>query len=89
MIRSQLFIKREVGTQSVIVAVGEATRRFHGMITVNATGSFIWDCLERETSLEEIVAALCAKYEVDADTARRDAVAFVEKLKGVGAIETA
>ena len=39
MIRNNQFIKRKIGAQYVIVALGEATRRFTGMITVNETGS--------------------------------------------------
>ena len=89
MIRSKLFIKRDVGTQSVIVAVGEASRRFHGMITVNGTGAFIWDLLEREISLDEIVSALCESYEIDEESARRDASAFLKTLVEVGAVEEA
>ena len=86
MIRSQSFIKREIGNQTVIVAVGEATKKFHGMISVNGTGSYIWDLLEQETTLDAITEALVARYEIDADTARADAAEFIETLKGVGAV---
>ena len=61
MIRSQSFIKREIGTQTVIVAVGEATKTFHGMISVNRTGAYIWDLLEKETTLDAITEALVAR----------------------------
>ncbi|MBQ3483702.1 MAG: PqqD family protein [Clostridia bacterium] len=86
MIRSNLFIKRKIGTQFVIVAIGEATKRFNGMITVNETGSFIWDQLEKDITLDELVNAVTAEYEVDADTARADAGRFIETLKEVGAL---
>lgn len=86
MIRSQSFIKREIGTQTVIVAVGEATKTFHGMISVNRTGAYIWDLLEKETTLDAITEALVARYEIDAETARADAAEFIETLKGVGAV---
>lgn len=86
MIRSQSFIKREIGTQTVIVAVGEATKTFHGMISVNRTGAYIWDLLENETTLDAITEALVARYEIDAETARADAAEFIETLKGVGAV---
>ena len=86
MIRSNLFIKRKIGTQFVIVAIGEATKRFNGMITVNETGSFIWDQLEKDITLDELVNAVTAEYEVDADTARADATRFIETLKEVGAL---
>ena len=31
--------------KDVIIAVGEASKTFNGMIAVNATGAFIWDHL--------------------------------------------
>ena len=58
MIRNASFIKRQIGNQTVLVAVGEATKRFHGMISLNKTAAFIWDLLESEKTLEEIAAAL-------------------------------
>lgn len=86
MIRSNQFIKRKIGTQYVIVAVGEATKRFNGMISVNGTGSFIWDQLERNITMSELVAAITEAYEIDAETAERHATDFISTLKGVGAI---
>ncbi len=86
MIRSKDFIKRKIATQYVIVAVGAATKKFNGMISVNGTGSFIWDQLEREITFEELVHAITENYEVDAETAAAHATEFLNTLKGVGAI---
>jgi hypothetical protein len=86
MTRSKEFIKRKIGTQFVIVAVGAASKKFSGMISVNATGSFIWDQLEKDISPDELVAAMTEYYDIDAETARRDAAGFIETLKGVGAV---
>ena len=86
MIRSKDFIKRKIATQYVIVAVGAATKKFNGMISVNGTGSFIWDQLEKDISLDELVLAITEAYEIDAETARAHATEFINTLKGVGAI---
>ena len=86
MVRSKDFIKRKIATQYVIVAVGAATKRFNGMVSVNETGSFIWDALENDISMDELVARMTENYEVDAETARAHATEFVNVLKGVGAI---
>ncbi len=86
MIRSNQFIKRKIGTQYVIVAVGEATKRFNGMISVNGTGSFIWDQLERDIDMKGLVSAITGEYEIDAETAERHATEFIATLRGVGAI---
>ena len=87
MIRNKNFVKRKSGTQFVIVAVGEATKLFNGMISVNGTGSFIWDCLERDITMEQLVAALTEHYDVAAEVAQSDAAEFIQTLKGVGALE--
>lgn len=86
MKRSKDFIKRKIGTQYVIVAVGAATKKFNGMISVNSTGSFIWDQLEQSMTMEELVDAILQNYEIDAETATAHATQFVNTLKGVGAI---
>ncbi len=86
MIRSKDFIKRKIATQYVIVAVGAATKRFNGMVSVNETGSFIWDALESDISMDELVERITENYEVDAELARAHATDFINTLKGVGAI---
>jgi len=86
MIRNSQFIKRSIGGKDVIIAVGEASRAFNGMIAVNATGAFIWDHLEKEMTMAELVAAMVEHYDVDAATAEQNAAAFVAQLRGVGAI---
>lgn len=87
MIRNQNFIKRKIGNQNVIVAVGEATKRFNGMISINGSGGIIWDRLESEATLEDLVKAVTDAYEIDADTARADISEFLINLKEVGAVE--
>lgn len=87
MIRNQNFIKRKIGSQYVIVATGEAAKRFNGMISVNGSGSFIWDHLEKETDAEELVSAMTEAYDIDAITARADIQEFLSSLKEVGAVE--
>lgn len=86
MIQNKEFIKRKIGTQFVIVAVGEASRRFNGMISVNSTGAFIWDVLEKETDEAGLIRALTEHYEVDAAKAKADYAAFLKTLREAGAI---
>ena len=86
MIRNNDFIKRNIGTQCVIVATGKATKLFNGMITVNGTGSFIWECLAESLTLTQLVDKIAAEYDVERDVALVDAKEFVETLKEVGAI---
>ncbi len=75
------FVLRSVGGHSVVVPVGAQTVDFNCMITLNDTGAFLWQQLQEERSVQELVAALLAEYEVDAVTAEADVTRFVEKLQ--------
>jgi len=86
MVRNENFIKRKIGSGFAIVATGEATKQFNGIISVNETGSFIWDQLEAPLTMEELTAKMTEQYGVDAATATADAEKFVEVLRSVGAV---
>ena len=86
MKRNPEFLLREVADSLVIVPVGSATAGFPGMITLNATGAFLWELLEQEQTLDSLVTAVTAHYDVEEAVARQDAKAFVERLLPTGAI---
>lgn len=80
------FVIREIAGQTVAVpTMGDLDLDM--MITLNGTGAFLWQQLQKETSEEQLVAALLAEYNVDESTARKSVAVFVEKLKGNGFIE--
>jgi len=76
------FILREVAGKCVAVPTGTDID-FNGMITLNDTAKLLWDCLAKGAETEDLVAALTAEYDVDAQTAATHVTAFVEKLKGL------
>ena len=54
------------------------------MITLNETGKFLWERLEKGTDEEALVAALLGEYDVDEQTARKHVALFVGKLNENG-----
>ena len=74
------FILREVAGEMVVIPSGDALD-LNMMITLNETGAFLWKQLERETTLDGVVAALLSEYDVEEEAARTHVAAFVEKLK--------
>ena len=86
MKRSSDFLLRDVAGTLVIVPVGAAVSAFPGMITLNATGAYLWELLETEQTVESLVEALCLRYEVDEVKARADVEAFVARLESTGAV---
>ena len=83
----QGYILREVGTLAVVVAVGEAFDKFHKILTLNKTGAFLWNLLTENQEYENLVGALCEKYDVDFATAQCDVDEFVNQLKSAGLLD--
>jgi len=80
------FLLREVADSLVLVPVGEAARRFPGMIRLNETGRLLWELLEREQTPESLTEALLSRFEVSREQAGADVEAFLEKLRSTGAV---
>jgi len=86
MKRSADFLLRDVAGALVIVPVGAAVSAFPGMITLNATGAYIWELLETEQTVQSLTDALVARYEVSAERAQADVEAFLARLQPTGAL---
>lgn len=81
------FILRKIGDQSIVVAVGEASKSFHGMLHLNDTGSFLWEQLTEEKTEEELIQALLQEYEVNREQAQQGVEKFLNSLKKANCIE--
>ena len=82
------FILRDVGGKTFVVAVGELSKTFHGMITLNETGKFIWQQLENGISKEEIVEKIITTYEdAPREAVEKDVETFISKLERDGVLE--
>ncbi len=75
------FVIREIAGQSVVVALGEASRSFNGIIKLNETGRVMWDVLSRGAEKEDVVSKILSEYDVDRETVKKDVDSFVNTLK--------
>ncbi len=75
------FVVRDIAGQSVVVALGEASKAFNGIIKLNETGRIIWDMLTKGAEKIDIVDAILADYEIDRATVESDVDTFVATLK--------
>lgn len=81
------FVVREIAGQSIVIALGEATKTFNGMIKLNDTGRVIWDMLSEGCERADIVKRICDEYEADAATVEADVDAFIKTLQGANILE--
>ena len=79
------FILHNDGEQKLLVSTGATN--FSGLVRSNSSAGFIIQCLETETTEDEIVAKMQKKWEVSDEIARRDVRKITEQLRDIGAIE--
>jgi hypothetical protein len=48
--------------------------------TLNAAGTVVWELLAAGRTLEEVLSALCARYDISEETARADLTALLAQL---------
>lgn len=80
------FILHNTGEDFVIIATGEATKNFNGIIKLNNMGGEIVSFLSNDISEEDIVKAIVEKYEVEYEIAREDILNLLDSLRKAGVI---
>jgi len=78
------FMLRKIAGESILVATGEATQRFNGMITLNEVATFIWENIDACESEDELIEKILSEFDIDEEIARSDAREFIEKSLRVG-----
>lgn len=81
------FISRTVAGNNVVVATGEQSRNFNGIIKLNESGLILWNKLVAGADKAELVSALLDEYDITGDVAEKDVDKFIGELRDAGAIE--
>lgn len=77
------FILRAVAGETVVIPASD-DMDLDMMITLNDTGRFLWEQLQEEKTLEQLVQATTAEYDVAAEDAAKYIEEFVKKLSENG-----
>ena len=77
----------KVGDEHVVLADGNVNMQIRGLTTVNETGAFIWETLQKDCTQEQVVDAMTQEFDIDRATAEKDAAEFCALLERVGFLE--
>lgn len=80
------FMIRKIADETVLVATGQASQNFNGMISINEVGSFILHNIEECKDEDELISKILNEFEVDENTAREDTREFIEQLLKMGIV---
>jgi hypothetical protein len=75
-------VSSDLAGETVLLSLTNAT--YHGL---EGVGAKIWELVQREIRVEEVVNALVAEYAIDRPTCERDVLAFLRQCADRGLIE--
>ena len=81
------FVLRDVAGHTMVIATGETSKIFHGMIKMNSTAKEIWLMIEEGLSQESIVERLSSIYNVDSCKIENDVSKIITLMKDNGIVE--
>lgn len=82
------FELREVCGEHIIVAYGRENIDFNKVISLNESASYLWkNIVDKDFTAEMMADLLQQEYEVDAETAMRDAKTLLDEWTKVGLTE--
>ena len=81
------FVLHQTGGEYMMVATGDATASFNGLVRNNQTSNFILTKLLEDTTEEAIVDAMVKAYDAPKDVIQNDVHQIILKLKEAGFID--
>ena len=77
---SKSIVTTKTGNEYVLVPVANNIADMNSVYTLNETGAFIWEHIDGENSVEDIINEMTEEYEVDFITASEDVFSFIDDM---------
>ena len=75
------FVTRQIAGETLIVPVSGSVTDLESIFVLNEVGSLVWNLLQRSpVSVDDLVRAVVAEFDVKADVAAVDVAAFLDDL---------
>ena len=75
------YVVREVAGEFLLIPVTAQEDQPGQMAVMNETGKFLWEQLQEEKTMEQLLAAMTEEYDVSPEEARADIEEFVRMLR--------
>ena len=81
------FELRKVCGENIIVAYGKENIDFNKVISLNESAAYLWkNIVDKDFTADTLASLLQQEYEVDAETAKKDAQALLDEWTNVGLV---
>lgn len=85
--KSEKIVSRRVADEFVLVPICRSTKEVESIYTLNEVAARIWELMDSEENLENIVGKIVGEFDVSQDEARQDMEELFDELEAIKAIE--
>jgi hypothetical protein len=78
--RSSSVVTRKTGSEYVLVPVTNNIADMNSLYTLNETGAFLWELIDGENNIEDMIEALIREYDIDEEIATADVFEFINEM---------
>lgn len=87
-LRSPSVVTRKTGNEYVLVPVADNIADMNSVYTLNETGAFLWELIDGENNVEDMIEALIREYDVEEQSATNDVLEFLTEMRSYLIINT-
>ena len=73
-------VTRKTGNEYVLVPVANNIADMNSVYTLNETGAFIWDLIDGNRNIDEIIMALTEEYDINQQSASEDVLSLIKNM---------
>lgn len=81
------FVLRRVLDEAIVIASGEMSKTFNGMVKLNDSAADIWTWISEGLTENEVSQKLAEKYELTAEKAALDTKDMISQMLKAGLLE--
>ncbi|MDA2930915.1 PqqD family protein [Acidobacteria bacterium AH-259-O06] len=82
-------VTRQIVGETVLVPVRSGAADLDFIYTSNETGTMIWECLDSQKNVGQIIETICREYDVPPEEAAKDTGDFLAALEAAGLVRPA
>ncbi len=79
-------VSREIAGELILVPIRSKTAEIDSLFTLNEVGARIWQLIDGQKTVREIVKVIVLEYEVESAEAEKDTEEILQQLEAISAI---
>ena len=87
-VKVTVLLKKSIGTEKVLVPLTDNVADMNKVFNLNELGAFVFDAIDGQKSLADVLGALLNEYEVSQEVAEKDMEHFITVMVNKGVLFT-